>query len=102
MRTLTPIVALAAAAALAGCQSSSPRVAQADLESSIKTKLAEQVGQTPDAIDCPGDLTGEKGATMRCTLKAGADSVGLTVTVTSVEGTSVKYDIKVDDTVSKG
>lgn len=63
-------------------------------EQTIKTKLTQQVGQAPDSIDCPDDLEGKVGATMRCTLKAGTDSIGVTVTVKEVNGTTVNFDIK--------
>ncbi|WP_307644745.1 DUF4333 domain-containing protein [Nocardia uniformis] len=42
--------------------------------------------------------TGKVGTTMRCTLTAGGDTLGLTVTVTSVDGDNVKYDVEVDET----
>lgn len=93
-RTLTALLVLALA--VTGC-SGDPVLKEASLESSVKDTLAKQVGQTPDSIDCPGDLTGKTGTTMRCTLKAGGDELGLTVTVTGVEGNTVKYDIKVDE-----
>jgi uncharacterized protein DUF4333 len=96
----TRLLALASLFALgvaaAGC-SGDPVLKEADLEKSVKDTLAKQVGQTPDSIDCPGDLTGKTGTTMRCTLKAGGDELGLTVTVTGVEGSTVKYDVKVDE-----
>ncbi|WP_280263957.1 DUF4333 domain-containing protein [Nocardia abscessus] len=86
------------AAALTACSVSvgTPKVQEADLEKSVKDSLTEKVGQEPDSIDCPGDLTGKEGATMRCTLTAGADTLGVTLTVTSVEGDTVKYDIEVE------
>ncbi|WP_040780283.1 DUF4333 domain-containing protein [Nocardia pneumoniae] len=86
------------AAALTACSVSigTARVAEADLEKSVKDTLTQKAGQEPDAIDCPGDLTGKTGTTMRCTLTAGADNLGVTLTVTSVEGDTVNYDIEVD------
>ncbi|WP_063021058.1 DUF4333 domain-containing protein [Nocardia niwae] len=86
------------AAALTACSVSigTPKVQEADLEKSVKDSLTEKVGQEPDAIDCPGDLTGKEGTTMRCTLTAGEDTLGVTLTVTSVEGETVEYDIAVD------
>ena len=36
------------------------------------------------------------GASQRCTLRTGADTYGVTVTVTGVQGTDVKFDIQVD------
>jgi hypothetical protein len=50
-----------------------------------------------DEVSCP-DLPATVGATQRCTLRAGADTYGVTVTVTSVQGTDVKFDIQVDKT----
>ena len=59
--------------------------------------LEKEVGQRPDRIDCPGNLDGKIGETMRCTLTAGTDELGLTVTVTEIEGTTVNFDIEVDN-----
>ncbi|MGK8523216.1 DUF4333 domain-containing protein [Nocardia asteroides] len=86
------------ASALTACSVSigTPKVEEADLEKSVKDSLTEKVGQEPDTINCPGDLTGKEGATMRCTLTAGGDTLGVTLTVTSVEDDTVKYDIAVD------
>ena len=50
-----------------------------------------------DEVSCP-DLPATVGASQRCTLRAGADTYGVTVTVTSVQGTDVKFDIQVDKT----
>jgi hypothetical protein len=72
-------------------------VSEAKVEQKVSEQLTAQVGQKPDDIDCPGDLKAEKGTTMRCTLTAGDTSLGLTVTVTSVDGSNVKFDIQVDD-----
>ena len=55
------------------------------------------VGRAPDSVDCPDDLKGEVGATTRCTLRDGGESYGVDVNVTKVEGTDVKFDLKVDD-----
>ncbi|WP_134765598.1 DUF4333 domain-containing protein [Nocardioides sp. 1609] len=95
----------AAALVLAGCSgevsvgSGTPSVDQADVEAKISEELEAQVGQAPDAVDCPGDLKGEVDETMECVLTAGADEVGVTVTVTEVDGTDVGFDIQVDDEV---
>jgi hypothetical protein len=50
-----------------------------------------------DEVSCP-DLPATVGASQRCTLRTGADTYGVTVTVTSVQGTDVKFDIQVDKT----
>ncbi|RNL78435.1 DUF4333 domain-containing protein [Nocardioides marmorisolisilvae] len=89
-------VALAAGltVAVTGCTKSVPAN---DLEKQVKSGLTKSVGQAPDSVDCPKDLKGKVGATARCTLKAEGKTYGLTVTVTSVDGGKVKFDIKVDD-----
>ncbi|MGK8512362.1 DUF4333 domain-containing protein [Nocardia asiatica] len=60
--------------------------------------LAHREGRSATRFDhCPGDLTGKEGTTMRCTLTAGADTLNVKLTVTSVEGDTVKYDIAVEE-----
>ncbi|WP_017585202.1 DUF4333 domain-containing protein [Nocardiopsis ganjiahuensis] len=59
--------------------------------------LAEQVGQTPDDFTCSEDLPAEVGAEIRCELTHGGESIGATVTVTSVEDSEVLWDVVVDD-----
>lgn len=80
--------------------SGTPAVAQADVEQQVSDELAAQVGQTPDDITCPGDLPAEVGATMTCLLTAGTDTIDVYLTVTTVDGTDVGYDIKVADQVN--
>ena len=60
--------------------------------------LEEQVGTRPDIV-CPGELTAEVGAEMRCTLTVGDDPAeyGVTVTVTSVAEGTAEFDVVVDD-----
>ncbi|WP_203217407.1 DUF4333 domain-containing protein [Nocardia arthritidis] len=73
-------------------------VSKPDLESEVRAQLAAEVGQAPKAVSCPGDLPAQVGTQMRCQLQDEAGRVyGLTVTVTAVQGTDVKFDIKVDD-----
>jgi hypothetical protein len=93
-------LAAAAFLVLTGC-SGTPTVAQSDVEDQVSTQLAKQVGQTPDGVSCPGDLTGEVGEEMRCELTAGGQTIGLTVTVTKVDGSDVGFDIQVDDEVQQ-
>ncbi|WP_017595962.1 DUF4333 domain-containing protein [Nocardiopsis potens] len=61
------------------------------------TVLEEQVGQAPDDLTCPEDLPAEVGASIRCELTAGGDTLGVTVTATSVDGGDVGFDVKVDE-----
>ncbi len=67
------------------------------LEGQLADALEKDVGQRPDKIECPGELSGEVGATQRCTLTAGSDELGITVTVTEVEGSDVNFDYAVDE-----
>jgi hypothetical protein len=88
--------------ALAGCGSSTPTVDKSKLEDEISKKLEAQVGTAPDDISCPDDLEGKKGTKMRCTLTAGEDKLGVTVTVTSVDGKQVNFDAEVDEMGESG
>jgi hypothetical protein len=62
---------------------------------SVFDQLTATVGHQPDEVSCP-DLPAKVGASVRCRLKTGADVYGVTVTVSSVVGTDVKFDIQVD------
>jgi hypothetical protein len=84
--TVTPAATAAAA----------PKVEGKSVAQSVLTQLAAD-GKQVDEVSCP-DLPATVGASERCTLKAGADSYGVTVTVTGVQGTDVKFDIQVDQT----
>ena len=100
---LTTVLLLAGCSAevSVGDQPSQPSdqatVAQAELEREVSDQLEREVGQAPDRIDCPGDLTGEVGTEMRCVLHAGPDRLGVTITVTGVDGEQVDFDIEVDE-----
>lgn len=68
-----------------------------ELEQRLSTLLEEQAGQRPDKIDCPDDLKAKEGTTTRCTLTAGGDQIGVTVTVTELDGTTVRFNAEVDE-----
>jgi hypothetical protein len=85
---------------LAACSATVERSVTVDKEkvaSEVSDQLAGQVGRRPDSVTCPEDLKGVVGTKLRCELVAGKDTYGVTVTVTGVEGTDVKFDIAVDD-----
>ena len=48
-------------------------------------------------MSCP-DLRAQVGESQRCTLFTGTDTYGVTVTVTGVQGSDVRFDIQVDPT----
>ena len=89
--------AVATSVACSFSAGSSVSVDKADLAKEISAQLEKQVGRAPDSVDCPDDLKGEVGATTRCTLSNGGEAYGVDVNVTKVEGTDVKFDLKVDD-----
>jgi hypothetical protein len=91
--------AAAALATTVACSFSAGGVSvdKGDLAKEISAQLEKQVGRAPDSVDCPDNLKGEVGATTRCTLKDGSDTYGVNVNVTKVDGTDVKFDLKVDD-----
>ncbi|MEU0312591.1 DUF4333 domain-containing protein [Nocardioides sp. NPDC006273] len=80
---------------LSGC--GGVTVSQETVEKTVSERLEAQVGQKPDKIECPGDLSAKVGETMKCTLTAGSDDLGVDVQVTEVDGTDVKFDIQVDE-----
>jgi len=85
---------------LAACPAAVAEPVTVDKEavaSAVSDQLAQKVGRPPDSVTCPEDLEGVVGTGLRCELVAGDDTYGLTVTVTSVKGTTVNFDIAVDD-----
>jgi hypothetical protein len=89
--------AVATAAACSFSAGSSVSVDKKDLAKEISAQLTKQVGRAPESVECPDDLKGEVGATTRCTLNDGDQTYGVGVNVTKVDGTDVKFDLKVDD-----
>ncbi|WP_435798762.1 DUF4333 domain-containing protein [Streptomyces microflavus] len=80
---------------------SEPKLSSDKLATTVAEKLAATTNQPKPDITCPDDLVGKVGATTRCTLTAGDGStLGVTVTVTSVEGEKINFDIKADETAS--
>ncbi|MQY39240.1 hypothetical protein SRB17_72620 [Streptomyces sp. RB17] len=92
---------------LAGCSGSvsvgksEPKVSAAKLATTVSERLAAQTGRPKPHITCPEDLTGKVGTSTRCKLTADDGStLGVTVTVTSVQGSQINFDIKADDKAS--
>lgn len=76
-------------------KNATPTVAKSNVESQVSQQLEAKVGQRPDSISCPGDLEGKVGTTMTCTLTDSGDSRPVDLTVTSVDGLTVNFDISV-------
>ena len=73
-----------------------PTVAGATVAQSVLDQLVSN-GKQVNQVSCP-DLAARVGASKRCTLMSGLENYGVTVTVTGVQGTDVKFDIQVDQT----
>ncbi|MGX1915956.1 DUF4333 domain-containing protein [Streptomyces phaeochromogenes] len=74
-------------------------VHKARVAQTISDKLTADRGTRPDRVTCPEHLPARVGATIHCELTAGSDTLGVTVTATSVNGKQVNYNFKVDDGV---
>ncbi|MEU5285490.1 DUF4333 domain-containing protein [Streptomyces sp. NPDC020755] len=99
--------ALAAGALLVGCSASASvggsesKLSKDKLSATVAKKLAETTGQPEPDVTCPEDLAGKVGTETRCTLTAGDGStLGVTATVTSVDGDQINFDIEADDKAS--
>ena len=85
-----------AVVAAAACSFSAGTSVSVDKDELAK-KIAQQVGRAPESVRCPDNLEGEVGATTRCTLDDSGKTYGVDVNVTKVDGTDVRFDLKVDD-----
>ncbi|WP_405440460.1 DUF4333 domain-containing protein [Streptomyces niveus] len=97
--------ATAAGVLLVGCSgsvslgTSTPEVSKDKLADTVAERLAATTGQAKPDITCPEALEGKADATTRCALTAADGStLGVTVTVSAVDGDNVDFDIKADDT----
>ncbi|WP_407547553.1 DUF4333 domain-containing protein [Streptomyces sp. Pv4-95] len=99
--------ALAAGVLLVGCSvsasthgaESTPKLSADKLATTVAKKLAATTGQPTPHITCPEDLVGKVGTTTRCKLTADDGStLGVSVTVSSVEGSQINFNVKADDT----
>ncbi|MGI5048691.1 DUF4333 domain-containing protein [[Kitasatospora] papulosa] len=100
-------VAVTAGVLLTGCSASvsvgksDPKLSADELAATVSEKLARTTGQPEPDITCPEDLAGKVGTTTRCELTADDGStLGVTVTVTSVDGERINFGIKADETAS--
>lgn len=95
---LVAVSVIVSCAVASGCDANAePTVSKADLQTDISNRLAES-GVVPQSVNCPDDLIGEVGRSARCAVTiisstSGIDSFESLVTVTSVDGTDVNYDV---------
>ncbi|GAA5105503.1 DUF4333 domain-containing protein [Haloechinothrix salitolerans] len=74
-----------------------PSVPREQVEHIVKERLAETVGRSPDTVSCDDGLDAVIDASVRCTLTADGETHGLTARVTTIEGDTVRFHIRVDD-----
>ncbi|MFI0732191.1 DUF4333 domain-containing protein [Streptomyces sp. NPDC021225] len=103
--TTSLLTAVAAGALLVGCsasvsvEKSTPKLSADKLATTVAEKLAATTGQAKPDITCPDALEGKVDTTTRCKLTADDGStLGVTVTVTGVDGNKINFDVKADNT----
>jgi len=104
-RVIVAVGAAAACAAASGCTinvgthtapatgPATAKVSRADLQKEISNRVAK-AGPAAQSVMCPEDLVGEVGKTTRCAVTMSAtSSFEALVTVSSVEGSTVNFDV---------
>jgi len=88
-------VGLMASAGACSCSigSSSHAVPKSDVASQITSKMTDAAGNKPDSVSCPDDLQAKVGAQLNCAMKVKGATYNVNVTVTSVDGSDVKFDM---------
>ena len=86
---------LMASAGACSCSvgSSSHAVSKTDVAQQITSKLTDAAGNKPDSVTCPSDLPAKVGAQLNCEMKVKNQTFNVNVTVTSVNGNDVKFDM---------
>ncbi|OBH10344.1 MULTISPECIES: DUF4333 domain-containing protein [unclassified Mycobacterium] len=86
--------AVAGVAASVGACSSGPKVvSKGDVANQISTKMTSPNGQKPESVTCPDDLKAQVGAQTNCTMKVNGQTSTVNVTVSTVDGSQVKFDM---------
>lgn len=83
------------ASLLAGCGDA--EVAKADIEQTAMKQLSASVGKESPQITCPSGLKATVGTKLVCSMPIDGKVHDVTITVTAVDGTNVKYGIEVGD-----
>jgi hypothetical protein len=84
---------MATAGACSCSVSSKHAVSKGDVANQITGKLTDAAGNKPSSVDCPNDLPAKVGAQLNCTMKVKDQTFNVNVTVTSVNGNDVKFDM---------
>ncbi len=84
---------LATSAGLVACGEA--EVQKTDIESIAMKQLTASVGKECPQITCPSNLKAKVGETMTCTMPVDGKPHDVAIKVTSVEGSTAKFDIEV-------
>ncbi|GAB3563936.1 hypothetical protein GCM10027445_06940 [Amycolatopsis endophytica] len=96
----TALVACVATFLLTGCSVQVGTVgslSQETVEQGISDALLTEIGHRPDGVDCPDPLDAKAGKSTRCVLTDQGMRVGVTATVTDVQGGTANYHVQVDN-----
>lgn len=74
-------------------------VAKSEVADQISDKVNDKAGHKPQSVTCPDDLKATVGASLDCHMSYDGQTYGVNVTVTSVDGSKVNFDIV--ETVNK-
>jgi hypothetical protein len=69
-------------------------VAKALLEKKVSDQVTQQAGVAVESAECAGDLAPQVDASTTCKVTGGGESLDLDVTVTSVDGGAVNYQLQ--------
>lgn len=104
-RAISGAFAVAALMATTACSASfyiGSSMDEDDVERQLSKALEGQTGTRPDEVDRPGDLKGEKGATLTCVIQDSSNKIPVTPTVTEVDGSDLRFRYEVADTATDG
>ncbi len=68
-------------------------VSRSDVADQITSKMTDAAGNKPSSVTCPDDLPAKVGAQLNCEMKVQDQTFNVNVTVTSVNGSKVNFDM---------
>lgn len=99
-RAILAITALAVPtlAFLAACSSGSASYSQDQLQSTLATQIAADLGVTPEelSVSCAGGIDGTVGATQTCDVSGPPGDASLVASVTAVDGSEISVSYTFD------
>ena len=95
LKTVLSVVALSFVVGLVGCGGN--EVKKEDVEKIAMDQLSANAGKPSPPITCPGNLKATVGTTLVCSMPIDGKTYDVNIKVTSVEGSTAKFDIAVGD-----